>query len=215
MFRRFTRLTSVALLATACSGARYSTNEELNPGLTVPAPIAEGKRGEPTLPRRTPVDAGAPPAAPIVSTLPDPEPLRLNRQWQYDIAYERGRLRVERVQGLRFPKPVVTARQMGRYAIELWIGAELVERVRFDFPLLAAEEPGATTPPGALQWTPSLASTVTVTRRVLVPASPRATRALLIDRATGEARILPWPPDAPLAAVQVSERVQQPPDAGP
>lgn len=213
MFRRPATLASAALLAGACSGARYSTKEELNPGLTVPTPIAEGKRGEPTLARRTPLDAGAP-APQAVNTLPDPEPLSLARQWQYDIAYERGRLRVERVQRLRFPKPVVTARQMGRYAIELWIGAELVERVRFDFPLLAAEEPAAA-PRGALQWTPNLASTVTVSRRVLVPASPRATRALLIDRATGETQILPWPPDAPLAAVQVSERAAVPPDAGP
>ena len=213
MFRRFATLTFAALLA-ACSGARYSTNQELNPGLTVPTPIAEGKRDEPTLPRRTPVDAGAP-EPPSVSSLPDPEPVRSNRQWQYDIVYERGRLRVERVQGLRFPKPVVTARQMGRYAIELWIGKELVERVRFDFPLLAAEEPAPRAPRGSLQWTPNLASTVTVSRRVLVPASPRATRALLIDRATGETQILPWPPDAPLGALQVSERLERPPDAGP
>jgi hypothetical protein len=201
-----------ALLAAACSGARYSTREELNPGVTVPTPIAEGKRGEPTLPRRTPVDAGAQVRA--VSTLPDPQPLRINRQWQYDILYERGRLRVVRVEGLRFPRPVVTAREMGRYAIELWIGAELVERVRFDFPLLGAEDPSATNERGALKQTPSLAATTTVTRRVLVPASPRATRALLIDRATGDSQPLPWPPDAPLAAVRLTEHASEPPDSG-
>jgi hypothetical protein len=180
--------------------------------VTVPTPIAEGKRGEPTLPRRTPVDAGAQVRA--VSTLPDPQPLRINRQWQYDILYERGRLRVARVEGLRFPQPVVTAREMGRYAIELWIGAELVERVRFDFPLLGAEDPAAMNERGALKQTPSLAATTTVTRRVLVPASPRATRALLIDRATGESQPLPWPPDAPLAAVRLTEHASEPPDSG-
>ena len=44
---------------------------------------------------------------------------------------------------------------MGRFALELWIGRELIDRVRFDFPLIAAEEtPGVTRRP--LHDAPSL-----------------------------------------------------------
>ena len=46
--------------------------------------------------------------------------------------YERGEVRVLGVAAREFSQPVVTARSMGRYAIELWIGHELVDRVRFD-----------------------------------------------------------------------------------
>jgi hypothetical protein len=34
-----------------------------------------------------------------------------------------------------------------------------------------------------------------VRQKVLIPQSPRARKALLIDRASGEAMALPWPPD--------------------
>jgi hypothetical protein len=111
--------------------------------------------------------------------------------------YEGGRVTVASVRPLVFRQPIVTARQMGRFAIELWIGHELVERVRFDFPLLAAEPP----PPGVaasrsrpLHEPPRVAADARLERTVLVPASSRATRALLVDRATGSGQPLRWPP---------------------
>jgi hypothetical protein len=129
----------------------------------------------------------------------------MRRQWLYEIVYDRGELRVASVTERRFRVPVVTARRMGRFAIELWIGRELVERVRFDFPLLAAEpvRDGGRRP---LHEPPTFAPGAIVSRRVLVPASPRATRALLIDRATGATQLLPWPPDAPLGPPRSSMR---------
>jgi hypothetical protein len=185
-----------ALGALACSGARVGGPDA--PTLTLPARFAEGSGED--------VDAGSvdagPPAAPAPALLthgglPDPEPLRLARQWEYRVVYANGKPSVVNVRPRVFVRPVVTSRQMGRYAIELWIGSELVDRVRFDFPLLGAEEPprGKRRP---LNEPPSFASGAHVERLLLVPASPRATRAVLVDRATGSVTPLPWPPDAPL-----------------
>ncbi len=126
---------------------------------------------------------------------PDPEPLRLADQWEYLLAFSNGHLRVESVRPVKLPAPAVTPRHMGRFAIELWLGKELVERVRFDIPLVG-DKPAAPDAPKPLHAPAELG--VTTTKAVLVPASPRATRALLVDRATGEETPLAWPPDTPL-----------------
>ncbi len=101
----------------------------------------------------------------------------------------------------RFKKPVVSARRFGRYAIELWIGRELVERIRFDFPSLALEEPPPSGPRRKLYAPPDLTRGADVRQKVLVPAAPRARRAVLVDRATGNVITLPWPPDQPIEPV--------------
>lgn len=193
-------------LAAACSarpGTRSVDDQVEAPGLTVDHHVAEGT-GDPK-PVELPLeDAGAEAAAEVPSeTAPDPEPLSLKDQWEFTLHYVNGEVTVERVRKLIFPKPVVTERRMGRFAIELWIGRELVERVRFDFPMLAAEEPpsGKRKP---LHEPPSLSAGADVTLAVRVPASSRATRAVLIDRATGVLRSLPWPPDSPLPPIQAS-----------
>lgn len=110
--------------------------------------------------------------------------------------YEQGKLALAQATKREFDAPRTTPRQMGRFAVELWIGNELIDRVRFDIPLVAA--------PAAKQTTQSLHAPVALDRgvrtrqTVLVPDSPRATQALLIDRATGNETALPWPPDRPL-----------------
>jgi hypothetical protein len=195
-------LFAACVLASAygCSGARYSGSEPTGPTLTFPARFAEG---EPSDGGPMPVASAsaAPSAAPRVRpTLPDPEPLRIARHWDYLVSYDAGKVRVVKVTERVFPKPAVTQRHLGRYAIELWIGHELLDRVRFDFPALAAE-PIVSPGPRPLKETPSLAKAAVVAARVLVPASPRATRAVLVDRKTGMEQLLPWPPDAPLPPV--------------
>lgn len=137
--------------------------------------------------------AGVTGAAPSKSSPPDPEPLRQKEQWEYEIASEGGTLSVTSVKPVNLPRPLVTARRMGRYAIELWIGQELVERVRFDLPLLGAEEPEASPKPRFPA--PSLEKGAHTRVRVLVPRAVRARRAVLIDRAHDRVIPLPWPPD--------------------
>lgn len=190
------------LALAACSSARLGGPDA--PTLSVPAHFAEGS-GEPGAQAGDAGageagDAGAPPPLLTHGSLPDPEPLRLAKQWQYELAYDAGRVAVAAVTPRVFARPVVTARRMGRYAIELWIGSELIERVRFDFPLLAAED----VPEGKrrpLHQPPNFGSGAHVRQQLLVPASPRATRAVLVDRATGSVTPLAWPPDAPLDPV--------------
>jgi hypothetical protein len=172
-------------------------------GVSVPTSLGEGseqakpaKKSEVPPPEQAPARdeararelQGA--ADPSLDAPPDPEPLSRTKQWRYEIGYEKGRVAVRSVAAVQYRSPVVTARRMGRYAIELWIGKELIDRVRFDFPLLAAEE----AEPG--EGVPSLAAGAVVTRSILVPDSERATSAVLIDRATGERIDLSWPPDA-------------------
>jgi hypothetical protein len=138
--------------------------------------------------------AETPEAAPAaVASPPDPEPLRTAAQWKFEIASDAGVLKVASVTRVDLPKPIVSARRMGRYAIELWIGSELVERVRFDLPLLSGTESGVKLE--AAQKPLDLEKGAHVRTLVMVPRAERARRAVLVDRATNQIQALPWPPD--------------------
>jgi hypothetical protein len=191
----------VALAIAACSSARLGSQETGTPSLVWPARYAEGDNdGGGASPSGAgtedalPSDAGAPSAPPFA---PDPEPLALREQYEMELRYARGTVRVESIRSRTFDKPVPTAREMGRFAIELWIGHELVDRVRFNFPLLGAE-PAPTGKRRPLKQPPTFSAASDVRRTVLVPKSDRATSARIIDRATGEIVPLPWPPESPL-----------------
>lgn len=202
--RRLFDVGLILALVGACSGGRYAAPEG-KPSLVFPAAIAEGEpRVEDAGAAEASAEAASAPALgaeveprPKMGSLPDPEPLRTERQWQYEFAYDGGTVSVKGVRAMIFAQPVVTARKMGRYAVELWIGRELIDRVRFDFPGTAADEPE---PPGRrpVREAPRLGAAAKVVQTVLVPQSPRATRAVLVDRATGQTLELPWPPDRPL-----------------
>jgi hypothetical protein len=73
---------------------------------------------------------------------------------------------------------------MGRFALELFEGPTLLERARFDFPLLGAEELDA-----SLSFTPKLRTRI----GVVFPATHRGTRLDLVDRKSGRRWALPWP----------------------
>ena len=190
------------VLVVACATGHYATVEPGHAAFVIPHHIAEGK-GEGTdapasgaggASAASAASAPLPSAAPLTGTSPDPEPLLMAEQWQYQLLFQNGAPSVESFQKQTLPKPVPTPRRMGRFALELWIGHELIDRVRFDFPLIAAEErPGVTRRP--LHDAPSLAPHAIARIRVSVPASPRATRLVLLDRATEKAQELPWPPD--------------------
>jgi hypothetical protein len=204
------RISFLALLMIlGCSSARYS-NEPGAPTLVVPARFAEGK-GEPAVapPPRPAVAAAAPsaststaPAAPPLapSTLPDPTPLRMAEQVEYELELANGKVTVVSVVPVKLAAPVVTPRRLGRYAIELSIGHELIDRVRFDFPGTAADDP-------QLDKKKKLFAPLTLSERALarvklqLPHSPRVRRAALVDRAANTATEIEWPlPDVPRAA---------------
>jgi hypothetical protein len=153
-------------------------------------------------PRRTidvsrALDAGLPVVAPVGDpspTPPDPEPLVERRQWIFDLRWDRGDVWLLGTAPRDLDAPQPTPRVMGRFALELFEGegalgrpGTLVERVRFDFPMLGAPEPDAG--PGAISFQRQLRTRI----GVVFPSTKRGTRLELVDRATGRRWSLPWP----------------------
>jgi hypothetical protein len=140
------------------------------------------------------LDAGPLPGAPselvLTSTPADPTPMVERSQWVYDLRWDRGDVWLVGINPLQLPAPQATPRAMGRFALELFEGPALIERVRFDFPLLGPPEPGD----GGWLAPPSLTQKLRTRVGVVFPATPRGTRLDLWDRATNRRWSLPWPP---------------------
>ncbi len=136
-------------------------------------------------------DAGPPHAdAPISAIAPDPPPLTERRQWLLDLRWDRGDVWLLGARRADMHVPRETPRTMGRFALELYEGPALVERVRFDFPLLGADFGEA----GDDDHPPSLTLKLRTRVGVLFPATSRGTNLELRDRKTGVSWSLPWPP---------------------
>jgi hypothetical protein len=139
------------------------------------------------------LDAGALPGAPpgivITRTPADPEPLVARSQWVLDLRWDRGDVWLLDVSPLELPAPQPTPRAVGRFAVELFEGPALIERVRFDFPLLAVPDDGD----GGFLAPPSLSRRLRTRIGVVFPATARGTRLELWDRATNRRWSLPWP----------------------
>jgi len=136
------------------------------------------------------------------------------KQYEIHAVWENYRVRVQSVRPVTYREAIVTERRMGRFALELWVGQELIERVRFDFPLLAAEDPtpGKRRP---LHEPPTFAGSV-LQAKVMVPASTRARRAVIVDRATGNETVLEWPPvPAPSSAAPAAASGAKPAPPAP
>lgn len=146
-------------------------------------------------PAPVPSDAGAAPAdagaAPSRKIPPDPPALSEREQWVFDLRWEKGDVYLVQVHKTDMGSPHPTPRVMGRFALELYEGPTLVERVRFDFPMLGgAPEPtdgGFRAPP---RFEPGMKTRI----GVLFPATKRGTKLELWDRARDQRWSLPWPP---------------------
>jgi hypothetical protein len=130
-----------------------------------------------------------------VSKLPDPTPLKSAQQIEYQLELSEGKVKVVSVKPVTMREAIATPRRMGRFALELSIGQELIERVRFDFPTTAADEPQ--TGPKRLRTPLDLGSRAVAHVTLLVPHSPRVRRAVLFDRALETVMELEWPLPAP------------------
>jgi len=145
----------------------------------------------------SPVEAKPAPVQPVAlidrcaKNLPDPAPLTTDRWVALTVQYDKGRLSLDHAQARLTRHPRQTARRLGRFSAELWIGCELVDRVRFDFALLAT--PGEEPPRATGQAAPPSFQDLRTSRQILLPDSPRATRLVLRDRATDEHQIYAWP----------------------
>lgn len=122
---------------------------------------------------------------------PDPPPLVSRRKWVYDVIWHEGALFVPTPVAIEKARPTETPRVMGRFHLELYVGPELLERVRFEIPLLGGDGfSGEKRPFGA---PPDFERKLHARARVEVPDSDRATYAVLTDRATGKRVRVPWP----------------------
>jgi hypothetical protein len=170
----------------------------------MPAHFAEGK-GEPGAVSSEPTATHAPAAAPsasaaaapvgpplLASTAPDPTPLRMAEQVEYELELSDGKVHVVSVKAVRLAEPIVTPRRLGRYAVELSIGHELIERLRFDFPGTAADEPQIG-PKKPLFAPLTLSARAIAHVSLQLPQSPRVRRAVLVDRGLNTVTELEWP----------------------
>jgi len=140
----------------------------------------------------------------LARTPPDPPPMSERMQWVFDLRWDRGEIYLLEVHKVDMGTPHVTPRVMGRFALELFEGPTLIERVRFDFPMLGgAPEPTDGGLRSQTRFEPKLKTRI----GVLFPATSRGTKLELWDRARDVRVALPWPPrEGPAGPV---------PDAGP
>jgi hypothetical protein len=133
----------------------------------------------------------SPPDVKIERIPPDPPPMREQGQWIFDLRYDKGDVYLVTLSKIDLAAPQETPRAMGRFAIELFEGPTLIERVRFDFPLLGVAE----TIDAGYKSPPSFERKLVSRIGVVFPASDRGTKLELLDRATNKRWKLPWPPE--------------------
>lgn len=146
-------------------------------------------------PKKTATEPAVVPEAQLAKAadLPDPPAASYSEFIHYELQFSRGEVIVLSVESFRPQNPMMAERRMGRFAFELFVGPELLERVRFDFPLL-----GATT-----QTEPDpLESGLTSQIQVQIPNVIRATSARVLDRKTRRVVELAWPPIAPVVRAE-------------
>lgn len=122
---------------------------------------------------------------------PDPPGYASRKQWMFAITYRDGQANITRVGSALLAKPTTTARVMGRFALELWVGKELLDRVRFEVPLL--DDDPSMHRKGALSGPRFTNVTTRLVARMM--DNPRATYLVLVDRATGQSQRFWWPPE--------------------
>jgi hypothetical protein len=158
---------------------------------------------------------------PRAGHVPDPVGVASTKHWVFDVSVRQGKPFLGTARAVALDKPASTARVMGRFAVEFWIGKELIDRVRFDVPLLDDPTKRKNRRFGSPEFV------VNTRLSVRLADSVRTTSVVLVDRATGEAQHFAWPPGSdgrlvPLAPPAVSTRDGGPdaapapsPDAGP
>jgi hypothetical protein len=122
---------------------------------------------------------------------PDPPARATRDHWIFDLAARGGKLSIEHVKAIHYEKAAETPRVVGRFALELYIGRELLDRVRFNAPLMGAEEAQ-----GNRNNLPKPRFDQNVTTRLSarLADNPRAAYLLLVDRETGDTQKFTWPP---------------------
>jgi hypothetical protein len=130
--------------------------------------------------------------APKAGFSPDPPAHASRINWIFDITTRDGKVNVEKVRSVTYAHPAETPRVVGRYALELYIGRELLDRVRFNAPLMGGEAPirNRNNFPK-----PRFDQNVVARLEARMADNDRAAYLLLVDRETGAVQKLRWPPE--------------------
>jgi hypothetical protein len=123
---------------------------------------------------------------------PDPPTQASRRQWNVDLVAHGGKVAAERATSIMLDRPAETPRVMGRFALELYIGRELLDRVRFNVPLMGGE---VSVGNRNRRTRPRFEDNVTAHLSARISDNPRASYLLLVDRETGDTQKLEWPPE--------------------
>jgi hypothetical protein len=124
---------------------------------------------------------------------PDPPAIASRKQWSIRVSAKSGKVTVDRATARTLAQPAETPRIFGRFALELYIGRELLDRIRFDMPLMGDE--GSSKGRSGLPR-PNFGEGVTVPQTVRIADNPRAAYLQLVDRKTGTTQRYAWPPEA-------------------
>jgi hypothetical protein len=174
----------------ACARPQYVS--EQHAALQTPVTLGEGNTGKPPLPPAE-VDPGV--AAPVKTAdfdpnaQPDPTPTDTLAYYQLQLRHCDGEVHVVGAKKVTLERPTTLPSKMGRFAVELRIGRELLERARFDFPLLGAE-----TNDPSMSAQAQFAPKADVSWTVAVAERERTNQAWVVDRLTGKRWDLDWPP---------------------
>jgi hypothetical protein len=144
---------------------------------------------------------------------PDPPVVPSTKHWVFTIHAKEGVVSLGSAKSAKTEKPEGTPRVLGRFAIELWCGKELLDRVRFNVPGMGD---GPRRVDKRILKRPAM-DLITTHFNVRIADNPRTTNAKFIDRATGEETPIPWPPDAVAADAGTPDAstTSTPADAGP
>lgn len=194
----------VGLVSMACARPQYVSDQRA--ALQAPVTLGEGNTGKPALasePERNAASTGSNAAKSKqsmsgfdYSAQPDPPPTETQVYYELELRHCEGNVHVVRSNRVELDRPTTLPNKMGRFAVELWIGHELLERARFDFPLLGAE-----TNESGMYAPAKFGPKADVSWKVLVAERVRATRAWVVDRLTDQRWDFDWPPgDTPNAA---------------
>jgi hypothetical protein len=168
-------------------------------GSAVAAPVTGADAEAAAVASSALADAAAQAASRAARIPPDPSPLTERMQWVFDLRWDKGELYLVQVESRDMGEPRVTPRVFGRFALELFEGKALMERVRFDFPMLGGNADLEDAGVGAVRPPVRMSARLRTRIGVLFPATSRGTRLELWDRATDERYALPWPPKAGIA----------------
>ena len=115
---------------------------------------------------------------------PDPSPLVAEGVFVLSMRFHNGNVTVAKVRREKLATKAAVDRHFGRFAAELYSGPTVIERIRFDFPLINDDSPASDVYEKGLD----------VTVEVKIPDSDRPNKLEIWDRATDKRWKLDYPP---------------------